>query len=239
MGFQTIDITGQRFNFFTVIKQVERPSHLKNNHTYWLCRCDCGNEKVVDQRALKSGNTKSCGCYSKFTSKQNLMNYVLNKEKTKNRYEICGDVVKMYTKKGTEFIIDKSDFENVYKHYWIERAGYIGSKLAENMTPRYIMLHRFLIGEIPKGLQVDHINRNKHDNTRKNLRIVTPLENCQNKDKTPKSKCGYRNIHFRERIKKYEASITYNNKKYWVGSFDNPQEAEEAIIKKRKEVKGD
>ena len=63
--FEVKDISGEKFNFLTVIKQVPKPPHLKNNHTYWLCRCDCGNEKIIDQRALKSGNTKSCGCYGK------------------------------------------------------------------------------------------------------------------------------------------------------------------------------
>jgi hypothetical protein len=29
----------------------------------WLCRCDCGAEKVVRTQALKSGSTQSCGCY--------------------------------------------------------------------------------------------------------------------------------------------------------------------------------
>lgn len=37
----------------------------KNNNTYWLCRCDCGREKVVYRGGLTSGDTTSCGCYRK------------------------------------------------------------------------------------------------------------------------------------------------------------------------------
>ena len=54
-----IDLTGKRFNRLTVIKRVE----LKGKSTRWLCKCDCGNETIVTSEKLKSGHTKSCGCY--------------------------------------------------------------------------------------------------------------------------------------------------------------------------------
>jgi len=56
-----IDIAGQRFGRLTVIKRAERPEHIKNG-TYWLCKCDCGNEKVVRGSHLKDGTTQSCRC---------------------------------------------------------------------------------------------------------------------------------------------------------------------------------
>lgn len=36
--------------------------YTKNKKTYWLCKCDCGNAKVVRADHLKSGNIVSCGC---------------------------------------------------------------------------------------------------------------------------------------------------------------------------------
>lgn len=58
------DLTGQRFNRLTAIKCVQRPSH--NHHkTFWLCKCDCGNESIVDSYYLTSGHTKSCGCLAR------------------------------------------------------------------------------------------------------------------------------------------------------------------------------
>ena len=53
------DLTGQRFGMLTVIKRVRKEG---NRKPYWLCRCDCGREKVVYQYNLIHGNTKSCGC---------------------------------------------------------------------------------------------------------------------------------------------------------------------------------
>jgi hypothetical protein len=55
-----INLVGQRFGRLTVIVRVENGAC---NRTRWLCRCDCGSEVIVFGCGLKSGNTKSCGCY--------------------------------------------------------------------------------------------------------------------------------------------------------------------------------
>lgn len=54
-----IDLAGQRFGKLTVIKRAENN---KSGAAMWMCRCDCGNEKVTSGGALRSGFTKSCGC---------------------------------------------------------------------------------------------------------------------------------------------------------------------------------
>jgi len=51
------DISGQRFGKLTVMAF----SQSKGKNSYWLCRCDCGTEKVIALSNLKQG-TKSCGC---------------------------------------------------------------------------------------------------------------------------------------------------------------------------------
>ncbi len=54
------DITGKRFGKLVVIA----PHHQDGRHEwYWDCLCDCGNHKIVSGNKLRSGNTKSCGCY--------------------------------------------------------------------------------------------------------------------------------------------------------------------------------
>ncbi len=55
-----IDLTGQKFNRLTVI---ERHGSNKHGQPLWLCKCDCGNQIITTTGALKSGNTKSCGCF--------------------------------------------------------------------------------------------------------------------------------------------------------------------------------
>lgn len=54
------DITGKRFGRLIVSKKAGRTKR----GVSWLCKCDCGNEKVVCGADLRSGKTKSCGCLS-------------------------------------------------------------------------------------------------------------------------------------------------------------------------------
>lgn len=61
-----IDLTGQRFGRYVVIRRAEdyvTPGGKRK--TMWACRCDCGNVKDVSGNALKTGSTVSCGCYKK------------------------------------------------------------------------------------------------------------------------------------------------------------------------------
>lgn len=53
-----IDLTGQRFGWLTVIEY----DHAEHDGAHWLCKCDCGAEKVIAGYLLRNGATKSCGC---------------------------------------------------------------------------------------------------------------------------------------------------------------------------------
>jgi len=57
---QVLDMTGRRFGFLTVIRR--EGSYRKTTQAAWLCRCDCGSEKVVGGDNLRRGLSKSCGC---------------------------------------------------------------------------------------------------------------------------------------------------------------------------------
>lgn len=65
-----IDLTGQRFGRLTVIKRVGLDSTGKNST--WLCRCDCGVEKVISRVSLVRGGSRSCGCLNSQESKQRI-----------------------------------------------------------------------------------------------------------------------------------------------------------------------
>ncbi len=58
-----------RFGKLTVLKFIGNAP--KSKRTLWLCKCDCGNEKVLRSDCLRSGATKSCGCSNKITGKEN------------------------------------------------------------------------------------------------------------------------------------------------------------------------
>ena len=53
------NITGNKFGKWTVIERQEK--NLYGQYNY-LCRCECGNEKIISKRYLTEGRSKSCGC---------------------------------------------------------------------------------------------------------------------------------------------------------------------------------
>ena len=65
-GFR-IDLTGQRFGRLVVKEYVGK----KKTGYFWLCKCDCGNSKAIRGTKLKSGGTKSCGCYHRSGGRRN------------------------------------------------------------------------------------------------------------------------------------------------------------------------
>lgn len=52
-----LDLTNQTYGFWTVIRL-----HTTTPRRMWVCRCDCGNEKIIRATRLTSGESKSCGC---------------------------------------------------------------------------------------------------------------------------------------------------------------------------------
>ena len=62
---KAIDLTGQRFGRLTVIAKAEKPEGAASTSLFWLCRCDCGTEKIISSNVLRQGKAQSCGCYNK------------------------------------------------------------------------------------------------------------------------------------------------------------------------------
>lgn len=71
-----IDLTNQRFGRLVVVEKA----FVKNQHTYWRCKCDCGKEKEVRGSLLRNGNTTSCGCYQKERASEQQSLKILNKK---------------------------------------------------------------------------------------------------------------------------------------------------------------
>lgn len=53
------DLTGQRFGRLVAVRFHERRKY----RSYWLFKCDCGNDHVATQGHVTQGTVKSCGCY--------------------------------------------------------------------------------------------------------------------------------------------------------------------------------
>lgn len=60
---RAMDLTGQQFGRLSVVYHAF--SILKGGEKYYLCKCECGNEKFIAGSSLRAGRTLSCGCYNK------------------------------------------------------------------------------------------------------------------------------------------------------------------------------
>lgn len=58
IGRPIIDIAGQRYGRLVAIQEQYRIG----SRSYWLCRCDCGNEVIAEKHDMRLGCTRSCGC---------------------------------------------------------------------------------------------------------------------------------------------------------------------------------
>ena len=137
----------------------------------------------------------------------------------KNNYEVKGSYTTIYVsckEEVFECIIDTDDLEKVSEYSWyVNPKGYI---LCRREETTYI--HR-LITSCPKGKQVDHINRNKLDNRKENLRIVTNRQNCQNRALMPNNKTGYRGVYFENYTQKYRVQLVIDGKTMDFGRYED------------------
>lgn len=62
-----MEFLNKKYNSLLVIELIRVDSKFRK---FVLCKCDCGNEKVIHLAALVSGNTKSCGCLAKAVAKR-------------------------------------------------------------------------------------------------------------------------------------------------------------------------
>lgn len=165
----------------------------------------------------------------------------------KNRYEVRGDITAIFIEKRSgevvEALIDTDDLDRVLSldtSWWAKKRKcgyYINGEIREDGKRIPISLHRFIMNE-PEGYVVDHINRNPADNRRKNLRLCTQSENCQNKSMQSNNTSGYRGVGWATTMNKWYASIGVvengKRKNKYVGFYDSPEEANLAAVEARR-----
>ena len=133
------------------------------------------------------------------------------------RYRIESDYVVGVFENGREMMFDVADLETVSSHEWhIDSRGY--PRTYSNGSA--VRLHRLLFCDIPYGLVVDHINQNKLDNRRSNLRIVTRKENNQNIPVKSNNTSGVPGVFFDKRARRWRAQISRDGKSTYIGIFD-------------------
>jgi len=131
--------SGYRSNKLVALEKVQKSRKKPPQSAKWLCRCDCGNEKVTLETSLYNGSIKSCGCHEykgkKIYDKENLNE--LMKEKIESSISI--------NEKGC-WIWNKSKHRQGY--------GNLNYKKIPSLAHRVSWM--VYVGEIPNGIKVCH-----------------------------------------------------------------------------------
>lgn len=145
---------------------------------------------------------------------------------------------KLPLSQGKYALVDDEDFEFLNKWHWsYSRHHTSGGTVLRNDKGKMIKLHRQIMGA-KSGQQVDHINRDRLDNRRSNLRFCDNSQNRANSKIRKDNQSGYAGVHFNKDKKKWQAILYFHSKKYFLGYFTDKnnaikarQEAESKIFK--------
>lgn len=129
-------------------------------------------------------------------------------------------------------IVDEADYDWLNQWKWhITNNGYAARGLWIDKRPKRkmigIRMHRLIVNANPSQ-EVDHINGNRLDNRRCNLRIVTDAQNAYNAKKRKDGKYSQHKGVAKQYKNKWKARIQVNGKRYYLGYFDSEIEAAKA-----------
>lgn len=127
---------------------------------------------------------------------------------------------------GKFAIVNAEDYEWLMQWKWNFHKGYANRTIRKghgNNKTYSLRMHMILL-DMPKGMWCDHINGNRLDNRRGNLRICTPAQNCRNRKSFGKTS-NYLGVSLEKSRNKWNSSICYNNKRIRIGRFPNELDA--------------
>lgn len=206
-----IDLSGQQFGRLTVIKRAED----KNKTVMWICKCDCGNIKIIAGKHLRYGLISSCGCYQLEDRHNHTATHRMSKTRLYKTWLDMRDRCyrtknKSYVDYGGKGITVCSNWKNAFEPFckWALASGYTDD------------------------LTIDRIN-SKGNYEPSNCRWVKRDVQAQNRGMLKNNSSGHTGIRI-TKSNKYNASLCINGKNKNIGTFST---IEEAILQREKAQK--
>lgn len=207
--------------------KVNSFAYSKDSHSYWNCTCNiCQKECIRSVTYLNTNKNPMCQeCAIKSG----------NNDRKENIINDCGDYVIINKK----IYIDKEDIDDILKyHRYISISS--GNYAYFRYNGKDYFLHRYIMGlpieyDDETQLIVDHINGNRLDNRKSNLRICKKEQNPINCKTYKNNTSGYKGITWLGRLNKWQVGICVNKKQIYLGVYSDLNEAIE--VRKNAEKK--
>jgi len=127
---------------------------------------------------------------------------------------------------GKFALVDDDDYDEINQYNWCFSHGYAVRFVRIPQGKQKIQLMHRIITNCPDGFELDHVNHNKLDNRKDNLRICSKSENSHNQKVRTYAKTSiYKGVCFDKHANKWRARIKLNNKHKNLGLFENEIDA--------------
>ena len=141
---------------------------------------------------------------------------------------------------GKVTTVDDEDYEQLNKHKWHYCDGYAmrRSPMIGGVQGDMILMHREIL-KTPKGLFTDHVDENRLNNQKHNLRTATKSQNGFNRGKNKNNTSRFKGVCFNSQNNNFRARIQAQGVRLELGSFPTATKAATAYADKSAELHGE
>jgi hypothetical protein len=125
---------------------------------------------------------------------------------------------------GMTAMVDDEDFDQLNQLSWYFQGKYAARIDRRNGRRTIFYMHR-IITKVSDGQHVDHINGDRLDNRKANLRIATRSQNQWNRGPSKNSTSGHKGVYWHKIRLQWMAAIEANGKRFYLGYFDSKSDA--------------
>jgi hypothetical protein len=141
--------------------------------------------------------------------------------------------------KGLKALVDDEDFERLSVYKWYAHSGYAYRRVTTAPKKnKLIGMHRVIINA-NEGEYIDHIDGDKLNNQKNNLRLCSYAQNNYNQNLPKRNITGFKGITQHPDTKRWRATIMHNYKIKHLGYFKEKLDAVKAYDKAALELFGD